>query len=821
MKSFMKGLGIMFLILLFPMNVFAQVSVEDGANYFFSSNEIEFIEEEFDNSQFNYYVFTIDSLNGSDIQDVAEQTFDEVRSEGYDAVIILSYEDSEIYMNVGPNTTIDRAVRVVSSTDPYGTLLDNYFIPYAQDGDFAGGIQSLITEVESLGNAAGSSTAPNSESQQNSNEAVASSTTFSPFVFLSLLGGILLFIFIIYIILMIVRHKKVKEQWNKLLEQQKALLSKVLDPYNQTTDKLNMTKGYTKETFESLNTELLSLLNTVKQREKDIESLIIPKTGLKEFSKKLNSYEIDTKENESNLEGLTTDIQKYINLELETATKISQWKESLEKIESSFSRLKFETNQHFSSFEGNINKAKSQINKVLEIQDSFDFLSAHNTISDVNPVVEALKSDFQCLQNLLTQQDTIYKEMETVEKDLQDYIKRENLMLVEDDPTSYIIKARDAYSDFNHSITDGNVEEGTKILDNITSLLNNAKSLAKKIVYYRENTTKNLHQLKADIKNYEKLETSFSSEIGRLKLHYTENHWRKIPDKFLQMIDIVNQVNCVLPSIEKDLRLDVQYYKRAYDTMTDTFHKFDKVKALYNECFEEFDRLTERKQQLSQTHQQLLEGVSQASMDIRQENLPVNQDSLRNYEENLEVLERELTQTPMDVELLEYKTGDLKQDIVDFCKKISFIKEEKRKVERQWSDLLKSYQSAELRYGFTLLPSSFRNRFKACENQVNSYMREGRYQEVLSEIEIGRRIIRDMKDDYNRRIARQRMTTMTTSRRNTFGGPTNMGGGSGFGGGGFRGGSGRSGGGSGWGGSRGGGSSFGSRGGRSGGGRKF
>ncbi|MDQ0252878.1 putative membrane protein YgcG [Evansella vedderi] len=92
-RMFLK-IGIMLLILFFPMNVYASVSLEDHGN-FFSEREKNTLENTLRNTEFHYYIKTLQSLDGENIETVSQRIFDEVRPDGYDAVILLSMEEGE------------------------------------------------------------------------------------------------------------------------------------------------------------------------------------------------------------------------------------------------------------------------------------------------------------------------------------------------------------------------------------------------------------------------------------------------------------------------------------------------------------------------------------------------------------------------------------------------------------------------------------------------------------------------------------------------------------------------------------------------------
>ncbi|GAE30430.1 TPM domain-containing protein [Halalkalibacter hemicellulosilyticus] len=127
------------------MKVEAAVSIIDEGE-FFSESEIESLKEQFEDSENDYYIETLMSLGGQSISQFAADTLQEVRSEGYSAVVVISNEEGEIHMEVAEETNVD----LVIGSSSIESILDETFIPEAINGHFADGIHALLTHIESL-----------------------------------------------------------------------------------------------------------------------------------------------------------------------------------------------------------------------------------------------------------------------------------------------------------------------------------------------------------------------------------------------------------------------------------------------------------------------------------------------------------------------------------------------------------------------------------------------------------------------------------------------------------------------------------------------
>ncbi|MDG5786725.1 septation ring formation regulator EzrA [Evansella sp. AB-P1] len=827
MKEIFKYTFIGFIVFLLTFStfshVFADVSFDDQA-HFFNADEIQMIENDYSETKNNYFIKTVESLNNTAIDKLAEETLNDVQAEGYDAVLIISAAESEVYLHVAPGSHINQHIDQISSTDPFGVLLDETFIPAAGNGDFSGGLTAMLDRVEALeATDSGSSQAPPpipEQSQSGSQPTGTSGNSFSVVPLLLVIGVIIALIGAFYLFRILTEKKKVRIQVKELLEKQQSLLSKVLDPYNNTSEKLQLSKGHTASIFQDLNDEILALLNKVKQREKEIKELVIPQFSFAQFQKSLQPFEQETNADLSQLENFTEKIDKHIKKELETSSKLLELQEMLDTWNKKLDKLKLQNEREFKNVFLKKQHVTNKLEEVITLQDSFDFLAAYEELNEAEEMIQAYRDEISLLEKLLKEEGSISGNINERERDVKSLVERERLLLVDEAPYELINDARNYVKQLQQVISEGNVYEGEKIVKVIHTRLDDSKTRVEQLVLYRDETKEKLSEVKSLITTYENVEGLFTEEIERLRAHYTKEHWGHLPEKFSVMEQLVSKINSRFPKIENLLHEEVQQYKKSHEIITEVNRDLQTVKNYYEECFHLFNVLGQKKEGMEQWVQQINTKVQELVISIEKNQLPFNKGQLQTIKENIQRIEKDLTNLPVNVDELYQQINEEQLQLDRLTDEITHALNEKRKAEREWQDVLSSYRTAERRYGFNMFASTYRNRFQSCETQVKSYMNEGRYSEVMSEIEIGRRIIHEMKDEHDRRVMRQRRQAQMHRRTPPFGG-------GGFGSGGGFGGGGRSGGGSSFGGrSRGGGSSFGSRGGGGGfgsrgGGRKF
>ncbi|SEU23878.1 TPM domain-containing protein [Paenibacillus sp. NFR01] len=122
--------------------------------------------------RYTFHVLTIPSLDGADSAAYATEVYQAWKLATRDVLVLLSAEDRQVELNFN-NPGLQSALDDWSASRGGRTgsgaiteLLDTYFIPYAKDGDYAGGIYALMAGVNALGTAspAGGGTAGGSAS---------------------------------------------------------------------------------------------------------------------------------------------------------------------------------------------------------------------------------------------------------------------------------------------------------------------------------------------------------------------------------------------------------------------------------------------------------------------------------------------------------------------------------------------------------------------------------------------------------------------------------------------------------------------------------
>ncbi|UTR12951.1 hypothetical protein MM300_10175 [Evansella sp. LMS18] len=847
--------AIIVLFIFGPEIAHAEITVDDEGG-FLNQEEIQELETRFSDSAFNYYVSTIDSLDGTPIGDASLSLFRSVSEEGYDTVILISAAEGEIHMNVAPGSDIDEAISQLSSTDPFGALIDETFLPAAYDERFADGIADLVLKVEELEGMrlenSGSEAAPSAPEAEASGENANEGAVAAPQGSGGFGGGFLYAVLALFLVViggrtvyLLTSMKRASRELQAVKDAHNSLLANVLSPYSEAKDRSELSRGLTQQQFIALKEKFLSLLNHVKDRETALDKLQLSLTkqkfrtlsasflpagkkkgqettsmSLSSVKQEISELEKWSKEQGGELAALTGELKLLSGKELETTQKISSMKETLARSSASVSMLQEETSMPFSHLKEKLGEAAAALEEVVKLDESFDFAAAYEGIPGAESRIKEVTKDSEAIKILAEEKGNLREQITERDAEIRRLAAEEKLLLADEDPYAVIDEARHYFSQFEATLAEGDAARAqnnkTAVLNSLTEALEKTEALVK----YRNETKQAYENVNSTLPQYKNLDSSFAAELEKLRASFTENHWEHLNRRFSDMKDLVRKIEVKLPYIADNLKQDVQQYKQAYTEMNETLRMLASAEKLHSECFSTCNDLTGQLKGLKSSVISLNNDLQRVVRDQQEHRLPIDMYPLQSLEKEINFLLEQADKQPVNLAELSDCLTHEQQLLREADNQVQHMIREKQKVTRELESLQGSYREAERRLGLRTMMTTYKNRFQACEAQIRNYINTGNYEQAMHEVSIGRRIVDEMREEYRRIQHRRQMeaarrAARTTQRNNTFGGG---GFGGGFGGGSRGGGSGfgSRGGGGGFGG-RGGGGSFGGR----GGGRKF
>ncbi|MDX5475270.1 MAG: hypothetical protein LPK00_07000, partial [Bacillaceae bacterium] len=636
------------------------------------------------------------------------------------------------------------------------------------------------------------------------------------------------------IIFLVNKRKQLLNTVQTLHTKQKALLGNVLEPFNQASDKQKLSRGTTQAEFRQLYDRLAQFLTEVRDSEGTLERLVSTVQNeklLKHFfgfaqieskwRKEIASKEANYNTQEATFQQLNEQVQTLAEKEMHTNRKLKEFTETLAQCTNTVEKLKLEHRHPFPSVFEKMEDANSSLKQAVALDDAFDFAAAHATLPVVSEKIEDLRSDIQLLEELLKAGATLEPKINETERELKTTVAQQNLLLVDEDYASLLVKAREVLVAFLGELHAGNVKRANQSREAIVALLEDATRRVHALITYRDESRKHVAAVSEELPSFKGLDEKFRGERKRLEDSYVESLWNHLDSDFVTMKDLVEEISRKIVEVTEALKSDVQQYKKANEVTVAMLEELARVRELYETCFTTFDQLEGRRGVVTSSADSALKRTNDVERKVSSNKLPIEKYVISGLLKDLQFLREEIDRKPVNLDVLSDQLEVAEKQLSQLEKQADSLLEEKRRVEREWQDLQHSYRNIDRRLGLRLLMSNYKSRFQACEAQIARFVEAGKYSDACGEITIGRRIVDEMVAEERRiRAEEQRRAAAAAAaaaarNRNNGGGGVGGGFGGGFGGGGGS----RGGGGSFGGGSRGGGGSFG--GGSRGGGRKF
>ncbi|KQL56114.1 MULTISPECIES: TPM domain-containing protein [Bacillaceae] len=788
------------LVWMVPMQAFASVTIEDEAN-FFSAEEVAAIEAAANDTYFNYYVSTVEGVDGQSSSNAALEVIDRVGSEGYHYSIFIDAEASEVYLNYIPN---GEAESVIGNERNAVRIIDNEFLPAAATGEYGQGVVNIMEHLERE----------------------RTSGTVATFLFV----GALMIALVIALFYLRAQKKKRLAHVQSLLDRQKRILADVLKPYHEAKERVELSRGNTQQLFSEKQEELFAILTNAQEQEQQIKTWL-DGAGKKKKNDVLQAT-VDFTNNitaqEEQLETKKEQLKEMFDQELKISGLIKAIEEKVKGVRDALEEMKRKTNLPYTYLERDIQVAEEKMTEMSSADDSLDYLYAAQLAEAAEEACATAETHADQIKTLLAKEAELIDRIDKQAREIDHIVEREQLQLKEEDPHALLEAARQSYSQLHHAIEVGNAKEAMYIYDSMDAAINDALQRVKQLLVYRDETKKELGELQEQMRSIRLDPESFRIQMDKVRHTYHSSHWHSIESDYHEATTLYDNMLHTMSNVDTMLQLDRQEYKKANQTMQDLVAQYKTLSDLHGQSFYLFDRLEQQKQSLYREARALNDTIQSLEHQLHHHRLRLNSHRMEELYRSVNNAIRLLDVTPIELFAVEDELEHVKQELPYVQKEVQSFIQDKERLEREWRDVSSSYQHMSRKLGLNFSQSTFKRRYDESARQVDYLISEGQFASAKREVELTRRLVDEMRDE-ERRMARKAAQTAAVlhtvnrnNNRNSRGGGSGGSRGGGFGG---SGGS-RGGGFGGSSGSRGGGRSMGGRGGGSsfrgkGGGRKF
>lgn len=568
----------------------------------------------------NIYVLTVDSLNGSEPDKYADSVYNSWGLSTRDLLLLISAEDQQIELNFN-NPGFQASLNAWSQSQGGATgsaaitqLLDTYFIPYAREGDFGGGITALIKAIHSIaegtsqvgGGAVGSTgSGLNNGTAGRPDTSVSNSgrSGISMFKITAILIGAVLLLLLLFIVISGLRLRK------KLNEQQDQL-SNLLVQANRALESLKpfqgIVQGKTGEMVEGISKRLSGHLVEISSLQNEGQGASLPfyrLTALKAAIGKLQQTESTFR---TALEEEEKNIAVISEADRNVKERINELKKDTPELEEQLQDAVKETGYALQEIVEDLKELAEETSKADQLE-LFDPIAAQEITEDAQERQEKIEKDLQDVNIYDDKLNDFPTLLAATRAKITGIIEQNSLQNMKVKPYDHLDQAFALAQTLEAPLRMGGMDEVRRISANLDLLLNEAVAMTERQAMLRQNNRKDLETVRTEWSQLKQRREGLQGRIKEARIYYIEHHVANLESILTEWSTRLREGACEVPQIEAWTSDDRGEYDRAHSSLEQLLSLQDEAKRQFDGVSEGLDILNVR---LNKVKQLFSEGQS-------------------------------------------------------------------------------------------------------------------------------------------------------------------------------------------------------------------
>lgn len=526
-----------------------------------TSSEFEVLEQAIDEATFSLYVYTVESLGGSSIASIAATVFSEWSLGNQDALLIIAMEEREVHLEVLTGSALDKSITQApefrDSADKFTQFVDDYFVPYAAEGDFQQGIMSVIQQIDVLKEQADTpATNPNpSTSLDRAKTTGVSSTIVFSVILLIIIVAVAAFQW--YRRFSIVKGKQI------LKKELEVALGKINQIERDIAPMVQLSKGVSEVYLRSLEERFYQLLQASIEFNNQLNAYVVPMWVTNSTSKGLQSLQQNTQTYTAASTEILNSLNEYQEMESHTTKVLEQsqdgWSQSDRQLREQVEALGYPLEELLAR-SASIQDVLARSSESIE----FDPMHVKALLEHVPEQIAQLTGDIELVNKQKSALQQLPEQLQSTKKKLDQLIKDEKLTLVEIKPYAFFDQVDEQMKDLSQSLQSGNISSATVILQRIHGWMEEAVEQIAGSIRAR-NWNKSAIEIVSD--RLDRYQDTYIHQLEQMlqeiKLVYHPEHWGHIPEQIEQIRAKRSLIGQLLPETTSYNELDTQRYYEA------------------------------------------------------------------------------------------------------------------------------------------------------------------------------------------------------------------------------------------------------------------
>ncbi|WP_339288884.1 septation ring formation regulator EzrA [Paenibacillus sp. FSL E2-0201] len=673
--------------------------VTDSAGMF-SSAEAKSISAAATGDLVTMHVLTVDSLNGTPADKYADETYASWGLSTRDILLLISAGDQSIELNFN-NPGFQNSINAWSQNQGGSSgsaaitaLLDTYFIPYAREGDFAGGTKALIKAVHSIGDSTGNagenagsgsaigSTDGGLENGTSSNPGTSvsseSRSSSSMFKIAAIVIGTVLILLVLFIVITGLRRRK------QLSEQQEQL-SNLLVQANRALESLKpfqgIVQGKTEVLVEGISKRLSAKLVEISSLQSDGQGTQPPfyrlnalKAAVEQLQQTEASFRTALEEEEKNI-AVISEADRNVK------QRITELKEDTPELEEQLHDAVKETGYALQEIVEELKELAEETSKADQLE-LFDPIAAQEITEDAQERQEKIEQDLKDVDLYDDKLNHFPTVLAASRAKITSIIEQNSLHNMKIKPYDRLEQARVESLTLEAPLRAGDMDEVRRIGANLDLLLDEAVAMTEQQALLRQNNRRDLETFRTEWSQLKQRRDGLQSRITEARIYFEEQHVATVENILTEWSTRLREGASEVAQIENWTSDERGEYDKAHNALEQLLSLLDEAARQFDGVSESLNALHER---LDKVTRLFSEGQSRVETTQRMLHSRGLSSRIR-FELSLlpefSALEHRLTSRPYNLEELESLSRSYDSQITSFVNEANRLVRQKEEEER-------------------------------------------------------------------------------------------------------------------------------------------
>ncbi len=477
-------------------------------------------------------VLTVDSLDGAEPGAYATDVYDSWDLTPRDVLLLISAGDQRVELNFknpglqGYINTWSQAQGGSLDTAAITGLLDTYFNPYAREGDFAGGIRSMIQKLNSFGgtgsgSASGGGTAGTTDSGNSGTAGRNEGSRSGPGLLkmAGIVSGIALLALLLYVLFTGLRRRG-------QLRSQQEQLADLLVRANRALESLQpfqgIVQGKTGEMVEGIAKRLSAQLVEISalQSSQSSQPPFYRLKALRAASSQLQQTETAFR---SSLEEEEQRIAVISDADRNVKQQITELKKEAPELNLQLQSAVKETGYELQEIAEDLKELAEETAKADELE-LFDPIAAQDMTGEAQEKQAQIENDLQDVDTYDDKLNGFPGVLAAARSTIAALIEQNSLHNMKVKPYEHLDQASAAAATLEAPLRSGDMDEVRKIAAHMDTLLGDAVAMTERQALIRQNNLRDLETIRSRWSGLSQRRNELHSRIAEARSRFAEHH---------------------------------------------------------------------------------------------------------------------------------------------------------------------------------------------------------------------------------------------------------------------------------------------------------